>query len=403
MSRTALGVAGTAVAAIATLWLLPLPVIAQATGSLVLGVAALALPTAWRSPVGTLRASPEAALAHVAGRLRLARLRVAEEPQGLVVRTGALVLLRIDAAASVEGCAVRYRVDLDPVGGMGYLLLMGAMVLLVTGVPALALALRLHRLEARDLLPAVPPDGAVPAVPPRDAVRTALVEGLSEAHRLAAEAREAARSAYGDRMGIALLTGVLAGAGVLLVGVLASPPVDPVPRLASVLPFAAAGAAVAGIPPALYVRRRDRPGLVRYREWEGRLRELLEREVARLPAEDGGRSSFEVLLEASREAPGWIEARRRAGLSADLGLWSLAYLVLGYVLSLDAIGFQRIATDPLGALAAVGGSALLAAGLILWWRRWTRRQREAAARRLAAWTARFEGIRAGMERYLQDL
>lgn len=403
MSRAALGIAAGAFAVTAALWVLPLPLFVQSIASLVIGVAGLALLTTWRFPVGTLRASPEAGLAYLARRLRLAGLRVAEEPRRLTVRTGAFLLLRFDAIATAEGCRIRYRVDVNPVGGTGYLLLMGMVMLLVAGIPAVVLAVRLSSIEARTLSPALPRDGVLPEMPEADAVRTALVDGLSECHRLAAEADEAARAAYWDRQGLATLTGVLVGAVVLLVGVLVSPDPNAVGRAASAFPVAAVGGLAAAVPLGLLVRRRDRPRLARYREWADRLRDLRDREIADAPAPEGERGSFEVLLDASREVPDWIEARRRAGLSADLGLWSLAWIVLGYTLELAFIGWWRIGTDPLVALAGGGGSAAFGGGLYLWWRRWARRQREAAARQLAVWNERFEGLRARMERYLEDL
>ena len=119
--------------------------------------------------------------------------------------------------------------------------------------------------------------------------------------------------------------------------------------------------------------------------------------------QDEGESSFEALMAASREVPEWVDARRRAGLSADLGMWSLFVIVLGWSIELLAIGAYQLGTAPLVGLAAIVGSLPFIGALYLWWRWWGKRQREGATRALDAWTARFDALRAQMESYLEGL
>ena len=401
-SNVALGTAAAAIILIGLLWVLPFPLLLQSMGSLGIAVVAFAVPFLIRFPLATLRTTPDAGLAYLGHRLRAAGFRVSEEEGRLTIRTGPLVLLRLDARAAAGGCEVRYRVDLEPVGGSGYALLMGAMFLLVAGVPPLVLVARLRSIEARVLRPLVPADGVVPEERAGDAVRAALVDGISEAHRLAAEAYEATRARYWDLRGIVGLVGVLAGALLLLAAVLLLPDSDAVRRASTALPFVVAGGIAAAAPLGVLVRRRVRPALLRYREWADRLRSSLAQETAGAPAEPGG-SRFELLLEASREVPDWIEARHRAGLSRDLGMWSLFLLVFGYELELAFLGVTRLGTDPSVALGALVGTVPFAFGLYVWWRWWARRQRQASERQLAGWNERFERVRSQMEQYLRDL
>jgi len=384
------------------LWVLPLPLLLQSPGSLLISLAALIVLVSLRLPLGVVRATPSAGLAYLAHHLRSASFRVAEEPGKLTVRVGALLLLRFDARDSADGSEIRYRADLDPVGWAGWLLLMGLVILLLTGVPALLMVARLRGLEMRVLRPAIPADGVLPQLSAPDAARAALADGLAESHRLAAEAYEATRASYWDLLGITALVGILAGVVFLFAGLLLSPGPDAIQRATTLLPPAAALGAGVAAPLGMFVRRRVRPRLRESRVWAERLRAAIDPKTAGAPPPPG-RSRFELLAEASRQVPGWLEARRRAGLSAEPGLFSLLWLLLGYEVELVVVGWWRVGEDPIAAAGAFAGSALLGIGLYVWSRRWARRQREAASRHLAAWNERFEGVRTQIEAYLRDL
>src|SRR2546428_449466 len=80
--------------------------------------------------------------------------------------------------------------------------------------------------------------GVLPPIPRVEAVRAALVNGLSECHRLAREAYEATRTRYWDSQGIVILAGVLATGLLLLVSVWVSPEPDAVRRVLGAIPLA---------------------------------------------------------------------------------------------------------------------------------------------------------------------
>ena len=401
--RAVLALAIATIAAIGVLLILPLAPPIQYLPPFVIAVGMLAILSLVPIAVGQLRAPPNTGLAYLAYRLRFAEFSVEEEPGRLKVRIGPLLVLRFDAVPTAEGSRVRYRWEPSPVGWTGYLLVWGLVFFLPTGVPALLVILRLWRFNARVLAPIVPASGELPSIPGVEAVRAALVNGLSECHRLAREAYEATRTRYWDSQGIVILAGVLATGLLLLVSVLVSPEPDAVRRVLGAIPLAVAGGIAAAVPLGLLVRRRIRPRLLRYREWADRLRALLRREIVGSAPQDEGESSFEALMAASREVPEWVDARRRAGLSADLGMWSLFVIVLGWSIELLAIGAYQLGTAPLVGLAAIVGSLPFIGALYLWWRWWGKRQREGATRALDAWTARFDALRAQMESYLEGL
>src|SRR5438093_7725725 len=152
--QTAMAIA--IVAIIGILWALPVDLVLRQLGPLVASVAGLLLLSLVPVHVGVLRAPPETGLAYLAHRLRLAELRVAEEPGRLKVRIGPLFILRFDAIPAAGGCQIRYRWEPSPVGWTGYLLVWGLVLLLVTGIPALLIAVRLRWFDAHVLAPIVP-------------------------------------------------------------------------------------------------------------------------------------------------------------------------------------------------------------------------------------------------------
>src|SRR5207247_7498531 len=120
--------------------------------------------------------------------------------------------------------------------------------------PALLVVLRLWRFNARVLMPIIPASGELAPIPGVEVVRAALVNGLSECHRLAREAYEATRTAYWDSQGIVILAGVLAAALLLLVSVWVAPESDVVRRVLGAIPLAAMGGIAAAAPLGILVR-----------------------------------------------------------------------------------------------------------------------------------------------------
>ena len=115
-------------------------------------------------------------------------------------------------------------------------------------------------------------------------------------------------------------------------------------------------------------------------------------------------SAFELLAEASKEVPTWLEAVRRAGMSRDPGAFFLVFLMGLWAFQLLAVGVPGLVTaDPgIGALL-LGGGTLLTVGAVAFYLRWKSRRDEALARERQEWDRRFLSIRARMEEFLQGL
>jgi len=255
---------------------------------------------------------------------------------------------------------------------------------------------------ARRLAASLPADGEIPEETSVADVDALLLVGLSEGHRLAAEAYEAHRSSYWDAQVIVLVTALLAWAITLVVIVTSgSWWID---RPFDLLAYATAAGASVALPAGLLVWRRYGARLREFRAWSIRLEAAWLRQAARAAPSDTEPSTFELLAEASSHVPSWVDASRRSGfleaphtgfLAPVLAFWAFLLFVWGASLLIGgsaAIG-----------LLLLGGGVLLAAGAHALNRQWRRAQDSAAQRLLSDWTNRYDAIRGRMERFLQDL
>ena len=128
------------------------------------------------------------------------------------------------------------------------------------------------------------------------------------------------------------------------------------------------------------------------------------REVSRVSPEGSGASSFELLVESSKDVPGWLDAVRRSGLSRDpaLGMLLVAVAFWGIGLLPGAI-FAALSGDFV--LAAVLGLAGfgLTAGFVVAYRRVRERWERERADEMGAWRRRLDDLRSRMDRFLGDL
>lgn len=364
-------------------------------------VAGLFLP---RHRLGSVRASPDEALADLGHRLRLAQYRVAEAPGLLTVRIGRLSAIEIRAKRGVDGSEILYEAYATSSGWSVILILLflGWTSFLVIPL-SLYLFVQVWLFARHRVAPLLRPEGRLREPRPRDDVREALVEGLAEGHRLAAEAYEAERSSYQDAVALllfgAIVVGFLAFVGFL---VWSSEP-DWSSRLTASILLAGLFASAFAVSIGLLIRRRYRPRLLRYRSWVDRLRTGLAREAALSEAPEVGPSTFELLAEASREVPTWLAVTRRSwhGRPADQ---LLIFALGGVAFSLFAAAFVMAQTEGvlLGLWPGLGGFALAAAAYVLY-RRSQLEQARATTRELSTWDQRWQGVRTKMERYLRDL
>ena len=230
-----------------------------------------------------------------------------------------------------------------------------------------------------------------------------LLEALSEAHRVAAEAHEALRSSYWDYQAIVVGGAIIVW--LILFVLISSGMVEPDFARRMLTGFAWAGAytwTFASLS-AWLVRRRLRPRVLVYRGRAIELETAFRREVSRGSPEARERSTFEILAEASKEVPVWVETTRRPRLSRDPAAGILIVMVVFWTYSLASVAIGAAYFAPLFAALLVGGGATLVASTIWFYRRWRRRWDTETIRILGMWKQRIEEVRARMDKYLEDL
>lgn len=353
-----------------------------------------------------LPAAHEQVLAHLAYRLRLAGHDVIEETGKLTVRTGSYARVKFSSKVGRDGSHwITFQPDLTK-SGWGTMIFL--LVSLFMGLIALGMAvyffLRARQFARRGVVPLLPGATARTPGPPTDEVGVLLVTGLSEAHRLARDAYEAGRSAYWDSQGVIALAGVFAWFFLFATLLWTWPDPSFEARLRAAFAASTVLAVALTVPPALVLRRRRRPELLRIRAEAERLAGAVRREASPALSAEGGPSAFEILAEASQEVPGWLLATQRAGMSWDApaGLLVVLLGLSGIEFAWWAVSLASAGLWLLAALTGLGGFGLLA-GLAAFYRRWQRAQAERAALALAQWNERIGQLRARMDRFLQDL
>lgn len=369
-----------------------------AAAAILLG--ALFLP---KYSLGRMKGAPDDILAFLARRLRLAEYRVEQAPGRLTIRLGSLRAVRLSVLPSQTGCEVRYQPYATPSGWgtLVFLTVVGWTSLLA--IPVILYAFLGTRSFARREVADLLPREAIPPQAPADEVRTLLLESLSEAHRFAAEAHEAALSTYRDIQGIVAIAATVVWLLLFIAMSLALPEPDFALRIGGSALYAAGIVSAATVPGLMVGRARFQPRIRRYRGWAMRLTAALHREAARAALAENESSAFELLSEAALEVPLWIEATRRGGINRDPAAGILLMMAILSSVSVASAAVSVLWFDLLlgsGLLAAgVGGFA----GAFLFYRRWERRWNVETVRIMADWKLRLDGVRGQMERYLQEL
>ncbi len=349
--------------------------------------------------------APERALHHLAHELRVAQYRVTERPGRIDVRIGRISAVKIWARPGPGGSVLRYQPDATPTG-WGLIMFFAIFYGLALGFVAIFLILyvfsQTHRFVASRAEPRLSTLRAE-GIPPREEVRGLLIDGLSEARRLAEEAWEAERASYQDAQAVVFLTVLLTWALLLLGTFLLTPATHPWREGWNPLLIATVPSAALGLASGFLLRRRFRPRIREIRTWVRRLQTALALEVSSEIGKEFQPSAFETLMEASQEVPRWIEAHRRAGLSRDpaagfllvgMALWTLVLVEV----TLLATGYGPF-VSALSGIGAIGVSLVL----VVLYRRWRRGWEEAARASVLEWRRRLDEVRARMDQSLQDL
>ncbi len=361
---------------------------------LLIGIIGLALATiiilviilSRKPSLGTVSAPPEAVLRHIAFPLRASGFSTSEEPGYIKVRVNDLAELKVYARQSPGGTDIRYEVGATP---LGWMLILVLVLLAYFNVVSIILALYIHfsaRAFARERIVPLLGIPIHPVTSPQP-LRVALIEGLSEAQRLASEAYEYDNEAYQNGIGLITLASFAIWALLFVVPVFWKGGLFAVPILTA---FAIATAAAASFLVAgLYVlTRRLRPRLELLRQEREIYRSALAFEVSGAPLPEEGAHGLELLLRAVERSFAWRKIRHRRKLWHDpvaqltIFLFAWGSVVTGLLAAfLDILPMaMRLVLSILFVVFAIG---------FVWSiRTWQRRVREEDERERAAWDAR---------------
>ncbi len=372
-------------------------------------LAALALLPATflrEADLGTVMRAPEAIRESLLSNARGAVGVVRAESSGVTMRLNALAAVRFRLRVSEAGTMLSSELRPTAAGWAVLALLVASVV----GSPlaiatTLGLAWRARRFASSKATEAMSASSAAPGSLPPDEVRSLLIGSLSSALRIADEAIDAQGKAYTDARvyvtigAFVLWTALLIGVFLALNGFNLLTGRWEVPIVA-----ATAGALLSGGALLAALRQRYAPRLSRYRTWIDRLRVAMGRELARTVSEPTPASAFELLVETSAQIPEWLEARRKAGVSADP--WTaFALLVLsGFCASMVINGLVSGLRGDSSVVPIYGVAAAAGAGIAAWITvRWQRHEKLRLARAKSDWEARLLALRARMDRFLEEI
>jgi len=224
-------------------------------------------------------------------------------------------------------------------------------------------------------------------------IHSALLEGLSEARRLASEAYEGTRSNYEDAMLLAIVGGIvvfmisLAGATLGYADILLEP--VSVGDAMAVSFLAALGFTVAAL---WFVRRRYTAILLRLKDWMLDLDVAFQMEMSGIAPVDSQRSTIETMADAWKELPSWLSARRKSSAYREPGTWILILSLLSacwYPIMLGVMMLSQGSVNGVFALAC--GSALVGAAAYVYVR-WKRSSDSEDSRTKREWSERSKMI-----------
>jgi len=367
----------------------------------VLLLAALFLP---KISLGTVPLPPERVLASLGYRLRLEGFQVQQAPGELIVRLGTYAATKLRVRGTRDGSETLYQAFATSSGWGTLIFLLVIVWTAVAAFPLIAyLWYRASSFATRRAGPLLEDASALREIPRPDDIAAALLEGLAEGHRLASDAYDATRTTYYDLLAIVLFLAFATWGLFVVFLFLGLADWEPTARIRAASLLSILPGAILAVIPMWYLRRRYRPSLLRHRFWAGRLQEAFNREALRRSPEAAEPSAFELLAEASQELPTWLEAVRRAGVSADpaAGFLLLVLLLGAWSVLSAAWGWTNVS----GSFAALLGTSgvVLAVAAFVFYRRW-RIHRDAELNRIRdEWRRRFAELRTRMDRFLQDL
>ena len=346
---------------------------------------------------------PDFVLSDLAHRLRAAHYRVSESPGRLTVQIGSAYALKIQARPDKDNTVISYQPDLTPTGWSLVIILFFFGYGVLSIPVAVYYALKSKRFAFDQIRPQLPKGGRPRKSIAESDIRINLIDTLSEGHRLAAEASEVTQSSYED-MVLIVATGTMAvwmGIFVLLFWYGTTETLAGGTLGALLVATAVAGtfAVLSG----LRTRRSYGPLLRDYRSWAEKLQKALARETGYWVQGEPEASSFELIAEACKEVPKWLEARRRGTLFREPGT-SMVIFLLGYSAAMTLIvGVAWSEWSFIGSAVLLAISAAVVGVSIVLYRRMRRSLKEEMTRTMDDWNRRLEAMNMRMERFLREL
>ncbi len=374
------------------------PILIILFGGTLLFLTVLVIWVLWKPLLAVVPGPPDAVRRDLAYRLRAAGHTVDASKGPLRIKIDSLASLKVHVRPGAQGTEIRYEVDATNTGWaivlifalIGYLGLVAVIISIVIHVTARGFA----RSRVVSLLG--PP--ALGTLPVPD-VRSLLVEGLSEAQRLASEALEYEREARQNSIGLVILgaTAVWAIIFVIFGAYILLPGPNPIGMAAAI----ASGVSVTlGVLCSLLVYSRSSALIQELEADVSYYRAAWAGEVMGGPAPGGPRGGLEILLWAAARSPHWRDIRRRRRLWQD-PFTGITLFILAYgAIFLPIVAFVA-STLPWEWRAFLGGlGALFAIGVFRSVRSWLRDVRERDEQDRSDWQKRREAIEAELWRIL---
>lgn len=369
-------------------------------------VVATVIPFLLRFRLITVIGDSEQVLSDLSHRLRISRFRVSSKQGQLIIATSSIAAIKVKAKKTSKGTVLVYQPYSTPSGWSIILIL-----IIITYTIPVALAISLLILYKASTFASdriIPRLSQLPIPTLRKPERNSrgmLIEGLSEGRRLSAEAYEAARSIYQDRILIVIITGFAIFLMALILSGLYFPRNTDIGTNES-LPFVVGF--VSAVAYAIIIWRilasKTAPVLEELRSWKERLDRALSREIAREDPPLDETSSFELMVGSAKEIPKWMKIRKKGGMFRQPLTW-LVIVFLGLSgISMTASTVVRILNDDssqalLGAAISIS-FLCLSVWVYLTWRRTQKEEFEVTAKE---WARRLDEIMKGMEDYLRSV
>jgi hypothetical protein len=381
----------------------PLPWWLKIAGPVAMGFVLFVFVFSLKFSLGNMVDDPKIVLNNLAHKLRVTRYRVEETKDELIARVDTLSAIRIRARASESGTELTYRMDATPTGWAVMLILLFIWYFSILIAPVVLFMLRRTKRFAREHVATSMVSSQAPVQDSTSLrIHKTLIDNLSEGYRLSSEAYEAEKLNYEDNIIILVMLGflVLAGTAIAFLTINTSALFEGVP-VSFLLSVAIASAFT--LLSVWLLCRRVKPRLKELKDWASRLEGALVREISSTKPKDEEPSAFELLTDAWKHVPKWLEVRRKSGLYREPGTWMLI-LCLG-VLAFTGLVFA-ITMFVQNPLASVIAGVLSAGGLYVVHILYTRSRRrldEERDRVLSDWNQRLGVMNSQMEKHLQEL